>query len=150
MYLANYFIAYQDKIKYNNIYQGIFNYPFEWINIFCCLCDRKKNQSYDNEKCCLWSCCEDFLNEKCPRCKYNEEDIEKEKNQCIYILCCCNCFCNCCCNFLCQYCCWFCCCHCFCCNNCCCRCCHNSYCSKSTSEFKFWDSLENFENHNPD
>ena len=158
MYLANYFIAYQDKIKYKNIYQGIFNYPFEWINIFCCLCDRKKNQSYDNKKCCLWSCCEDFLNEKCPRCKYNEEDIEKEKKQCIYkfdlcllyILCCCNCFCNCCCNFLCQYCCWFCCCHCFCCNNCCCKCCHNSYCSKSTRAFKFWDSLENFENHNPD
>ena len=36
MYMANYFNTLMKDITYNNYLQAIFNYPMEWMNLFCC------------------------------------------------------------------------------------------------------------------
>ena len=36
MYLANYFNTLMRDIVYNSYIQAVFNYPFEWMNLFCC------------------------------------------------------------------------------------------------------------------
>ena len=36
MYLANYFNTLMEDIAYNSYLQAIFNYPMEWMNLFCC------------------------------------------------------------------------------------------------------------------
>ena len=122
MYFDNYFITLQHKIKYNNLMQGIVNYPFEWINLFYCLCKKPENNISENTErnhdCCLD--CEKQLAERCPSIIRDEEKIYQERQKCSYklmqyCLCCCNCCCNCC---------------------CCC------------DDFKFWESLEDFDKYN--
>ena len=36
MYMANYFNTLMKDITYNNYLQAVFNYPMEWMNLFCC------------------------------------------------------------------------------------------------------------------
>ena len=36
MYMANYFNTLMEDIAYNSYLQAIFNYPMEWMNLFCC------------------------------------------------------------------------------------------------------------------
>ena len=36
MYMANYFNTLLKDITYNSYIQAIFNYPYEWMNLFCC------------------------------------------------------------------------------------------------------------------
>jgi len=36
MFMANYFNTLMKDITYNNYLQAIFNYPMEWMNLFCC------------------------------------------------------------------------------------------------------------------
>ena len=38
MYMANYFNALMKEIVYNSYIQAVFNYPMEWMNLFCCWC----------------------------------------------------------------------------------------------------------------
>ena len=38
--MANYFNTLMKDIMYNSYFQAIFNYPMEWMNLFCCC---KKN-----------------------------------------------------------------------------------------------------------
>ena len=42
MYMANYFNTLLKDITYNSYIQAIFNYPFEWMNLFCCWCKNPK------------------------------------------------------------------------------------------------------------
>ena len=42
MYIANYFNTLMKDITYNSYIQAIFNYPFEWMNLFCCWCKNPK------------------------------------------------------------------------------------------------------------
>ena len=55
MFYVNYLNTLQKEIIYRFKLQGIFNYNFEWMNVFC-FCDSKKsydnnNNDYDNDKC---------------------------------------------------------------------------------------------------
>ena len=43
LYMANYFNALMKEIMYNSYFQAIFNYPMEWMNLFC----------YKNPKDCI-------------------------------------------------------------------------------------------------
>jgi len=36
MFMANYFNTLMKEIMYNSYFQAVFNYPMEWMNIFCC------------------------------------------------------------------------------------------------------------------
>ena len=42
MYMANYFNTLMRDIAYNSYIQAVFNYPFEWMNLFCCWCKDPK------------------------------------------------------------------------------------------------------------
>ena len=73
MYLANYFNTLRKEIAYDDsnverkckcchltgsIIQAIFNYPFEWMNLFCCWCKNPKecikDMDYNYCKCEPW------------------------------------------------------------------------------------------------
>ena len=43
IYMANYFNTLMRDITYNSMGQAIFNYPFEWMNLFCCWCKYPKD-----------------------------------------------------------------------------------------------------------
>ena len=43
MYLANYFNTLMREITYTKMLQAIFNYPLEWLNLFCCWCKSPKD-----------------------------------------------------------------------------------------------------------
>ena len=43
MYMANYFNTLMRDITYNSYMQAIFNYPMEWMNLFCCWCRNPKD-----------------------------------------------------------------------------------------------------------
>lgn len=43
MYMTNYFNTLMKDIVYNSYFQAIFNYPFEWMNLFCCWCKYRKD-----------------------------------------------------------------------------------------------------------
>ena len=43
MFMASYFNILKKKIVYNNNLQAIFNYPMEWMNLFCCWCREPKD-----------------------------------------------------------------------------------------------------------
>ena len=40
--MANYFNTLMKKLVYNSYIQAIFNYPMEWMNLFCCWCGEPK------------------------------------------------------------------------------------------------------------
>ena len=54
MYMANYFNALMKEIVYNSYIQAIFNYPMEWMNLFCCWCKTPKEciKEIDIKFCC--------------------------------------------------------------------------------------------------
>ena len=53
MYMANYFNTLMRDITYNNYAQAIFNYPMEWMNLFCCWCKKPKDVIRDIDyRCC--------------------------------------------------------------------------------------------------
>ena len=59
MYLANYFNALMKDIAYTSYFQAVFNYPCEWMNLFCCWCTQPKDLIKDiDEKCCV---CDSFF-----------------------------------------------------------------------------------------
>ena len=41
--MANYFNTLMRNITYNSYIQAVFNYPFEWMNLFCCYCKNPKD-----------------------------------------------------------------------------------------------------------
>ena len=43
MYMANYFNTLMREITYTQMLQAIFNYPLEWMNLFCCYCKPPKD-----------------------------------------------------------------------------------------------------------
>ena len=43
MFMANYFNTLMRNITYNSYIQAVFNYPFEWMNLFCCYCKNPKD-----------------------------------------------------------------------------------------------------------
>ena len=53
MYMAYYFNTLLKDITYNNLGQAIFNYPIEWMNLFCCWCRKPKDVIRDIDyRCC--------------------------------------------------------------------------------------------------
>ena len=59
MYVANYFNILMKDIVYNSYIQAIFNYPFEWMNLFCCWCKNPKECIKEIDiKCCV---CDSFF-----------------------------------------------------------------------------------------
>ena len=40
--MANYFNTLLKKLVYNSYIQAVFNYPMEWMNLFCCWCREPK------------------------------------------------------------------------------------------------------------
>ena len=54
MYMANYFNALMKEIVYNSYIQAVFNYPMEWMNLFCCWCKTPKEciKEIDIKFCC--------------------------------------------------------------------------------------------------
>ena len=59
MYIANYFNTLMEHIAYNSYLQAIYNYPFEWMNLFCC-CGKEPREviSEIDKKCCV---CDSFF-----------------------------------------------------------------------------------------
>ena len=53
MYMANYFNTLMNEIVYNSYIQAVFNYPMEWMNLFCCWCKEPKAciKEIDTEFC---------------------------------------------------------------------------------------------------
>ena len=53
MYMANYFNTLMKDIVYNSYIQAVFNYPVEWMNLFCCWCKVPKDciQDIDTQFC---------------------------------------------------------------------------------------------------
>ena len=70
MFFVNYLNTLQKEIIYRNKLLGIFNYNFEWMNIFC-FCDCKKSSDNDNN---------DNENDKCY--KNPRKCIENNENTC--------------------------------------------------------------------
>ena len=59
IHFANYFNTLFKDIVYSNYFQAIFNYPFEWMNLFCCFCKDPKDCIEDiDRKFCL---CDSFF-----------------------------------------------------------------------------------------
>ena len=54
MYMANYFNTLMKDIVYNSYIQAIFNFPLEWMNLFCCWCRTPKDliRELDYKYCC--------------------------------------------------------------------------------------------------
>ena len=42
MFMANYFNTLMKEMVYGSYIQAIFNYPMEWMNLFCCWCKAPK------------------------------------------------------------------------------------------------------------
>ena len=59
-HLVNYFNTLFKELVYSNRFQAVFNYPFEWMNIFCCFCEDPKEciKEIDRRYC---TCDSDFL-----------------------------------------------------------------------------------------
>ena len=59
MYMANYFNTLRKEIMYNSYFQAVFNYPFEWMNLFCCWNKNPKDiiEDIDMKYCC----CDSFF-----------------------------------------------------------------------------------------
>ena len=59
MYLANYFNTLMNEIVYSNIIQAIFNYPMEWMNLFCVWFRNPKDciREIDYRCCTCDECC---------------------------------------------------------------------------------------------
>ena len=59
MFMAYYFNSLLKKITYHSYLQAIFNYPMEWINLFCCCwCEPKSYIRYIDTSCCY---CDSFF-----------------------------------------------------------------------------------------
>ena len=58
MFMANYFNTLMKEIMYNSYIQAIFNYPMEWMNLFCCW---KKNPKECIKEIDIRCCCCDSL-----------------------------------------------------------------------------------------
>ena len=100
MFLVNYSNTLQYKIKYSSVFQGIFNYPFEWMNLFCLFCENSNKD--DNEincginscldKYCVIQCCEqDYCGNCCDCCLGAESGNQRcccNNMNCKYLLCC--------------------------------------------------------------
>ena len=58
MYMANYFNTLMKDITYNNYLQAVFNYPMEWMNLFCCWWVKPRDliMVLDYGFCCCDSC----------------------------------------------------------------------------------------------
>ena len=58
MFMANYFSTLMKNITYHSYLQAIFNYPMEWLNLFCCFCTEPKRciKEVDTNCCCFDSC----------------------------------------------------------------------------------------------
>ena len=56
--MANYFNTLMKDIMYNSYIQAIFNYPMEWMNLFCCW---KKNPKECIKEIDIRCCCCDSL-----------------------------------------------------------------------------------------
>ena len=54
MYFANYFNTLKKDISYKSYVQAMFNYPFEWMNMFCCCCTNHPNECIKkiDKRCC--------------------------------------------------------------------------------------------------
>jgi len=54
MFMANYFNTLMKDIMYNSYVQAIFNYPMEWMNLFCCWQKNPKDciRELDFKYCC--------------------------------------------------------------------------------------------------
>jgi len=59
MYMANYFNTLMKDIMYNNYFQAVFNYPFEWMNLFCCW--KKNPKECIREIDIRFCCCDSFF-----------------------------------------------------------------------------------------
>jgi hypothetical protein len=59
MYMANYFNTLMKNIMYNSYLQAIFNYPMEWMNLFCCCCRNPKECIKEIDIICC--CCDSFF-----------------------------------------------------------------------------------------
>ena len=57
--MANYFNTLRKEIMYNSYFQAVFNYPFEWMNLFCCWNKNPKDiiEDIDMKYCC----CDSFF-----------------------------------------------------------------------------------------
>ena len=57
-HFVNYFNTLFKEITYTNKWQAIFNYPFEWMNLFCCYCYVPKEiiKEIDRQYCTCDSC----------------------------------------------------------------------------------------------
>ena len=54
MYMSNYFNTLLKNITYSSYIQAIFNYPFEWMNLFCCCCiNPQKCIKKIDKRCCF-------------------------------------------------------------------------------------------------
>ena len=59
MFMAYYFNTLLKQITYHSYLQAIFNYPMEWINLFCCCwCEPKSYIRYIDTSCCY---CDSFF-----------------------------------------------------------------------------------------
>ena len=59
MFMANYFNTLMKDIMYNSYIQAIFNYPMEWMNLFCCWKKNPKECIKEIDiKCC---CCDSYF-----------------------------------------------------------------------------------------
>ena len=55
MFMAYYFNSLLKKITYHSYLQAIFNYPMEWLNLFCCCwCEPKDYIRYIDISCCYY------------------------------------------------------------------------------------------------
>ena len=59
MFMANYFNTLMKNIMYNSYLQAIFNYPMEWMNLFCCCCRNPKECIKEIDIICC--CCDSFF-----------------------------------------------------------------------------------------
>ena len=52
--MSNYFNTLLKNITYSSYIQAIFNYPFEWMNLFCCCCiNPQKCIKKIDKRCCF-------------------------------------------------------------------------------------------------
>ena len=54
MYMANYFNTLLQEITYSTFFQALFNYPLEWMNLFCCWCCQPKDCIRKIDYKCYW------------------------------------------------------------------------------------------------
>ena len=55
MFMAYYFSSLMKNLTYHSYLQAIFNYPMEWLNLFCCYFDNPKYIIWKIDiSCCYW------------------------------------------------------------------------------------------------